>query len=176
MSELTIDLGDDLPAVTVSKKEKTATAPIKFAAPPAVAVTSIPVAVVIEVNKVKCLGCGAEHTNHHGIFLQCDTLNGGRKTGTVFQRKSLRELPLYLKLPRRVDFGPMEAIPVCATCWQVPGKLDDAVAVAQVEGGEIFTTDPSEPKPVSDIIDEMPPPKLLPVDIGDEEEVDVNAV
>lgn len=144
---LSIDLDDGLPPTVQVRIErpKGPGAP-RFAAPPSITITSTPVAVVISYAQVHCLGCGAIHKDHRGIFLECLLSNKVR----ALSRKSLRELTPYLALPRRVDEAPKEAIPICSDCWHVEASFRDAVAAATVEP-EIF--DPLSPVPMTQVIE-----------------------
>lgn len=156
MADLVIDLDDGLPPVTTQRMQTSKDVPI-FRAPQSPKVLSVPVAIVILTNRCKCLSCGAEHQNHYGIFLES-------KVGPhalVRTRKTLRELPAYLALPRRIEELAMEAIPICQGCWHDDTKVQEAVAAAQVEA---FPDDPAKPKMVGDIIDDLEKedPTLLP--------------
>jgi hypothetical protein len=112
-----------------------------------VQITKIPMAIVISYARVSCLGCGSEHKDHRGIFIDNKLSNGVR----AMQRVSLRELPAYSGLPRRVDEAPRETIPICSDCWPDEGAYRTAVASAQVEGEPPLFGEPDKPKPVAEI-------------------------
>lgn len=147
MIDLELDLGDGT-IIKTERSERRRTSertPQRFLAPEKIAVTSIPVAVVIHFAYVTCLGCEAEHKDHRGIFIEHRLSNGV----TSFRRISLREIGPYTALPRRVDQAPREAVPICSECFLIEKLFKDAVAVAQAEG-EIFGS-PDKPSPIPEI-------------------------
>jgi hypothetical protein len=121
--ELILDLGDGLPPARKEIKQKEA--PVKHSVAPVVQVL-VPVAVAIAVTPVRCSACGAEHKNHLGIFIEHKTLSGG----VVLKRVELKELPGFADLPRRVNIGPMEQIPICVDCWFIEQLFRESVLLA----------------------------------------------
>lgn len=148
--ELIIDLDDGLPPVKVETHEKarpTGPGTILYRAPEKIQITRVPKAIVISVAHVHCLGCGAEHKDHRGIFLDEQLSNNVR----VLSRKSLREIGAYSELPRRIDFAPDEAVPICSDCWLVEKSFRDAVAAAEM----LPKLDPDHPSPVQQIGEQL---------------------
>lgn len=150
---LIIDLGDGAPPARIEKIERPKVSekkPLRFAAPPKIEITSVPVGLTISVAPISCLGCGAEHRDHRGIFLESRLTNGV----TALRQISLREAGPYLTLPRRVDIAPREAIPVCADCFE--RNIQQAVAVAQAETEiPVSFGEPGESRPVAAITEEI---------------------
>jgi hypothetical protein len=147
--DLIIDLDDGLPPARTEKVSKPRTPSFQTPKLPPVEVklTRTPIAVVISYARVTCLGCGAEHTDHRGIFIE-NRVHGPGPVVRELQRTTLRELAGF-SLPRRVDEAPREATPVCIACWQDDQKYADAVAVARTEG-ELFGS-PEAPAPVKEV-------------------------
>lgn len=156
MADFEIDLDDGLPPAKVSSTRKAPRAerkPQRFVEPTTVTVTKVPTAIIISYAPIACLGCGSEHRNHLGIFLEQRLSNGVR----ILERKTLRELPAFAGLPRRVDIGPREAIPICIDCWHIQRAFEQAVAVATLaseEGGPNFGT-PGSASPIAEIAHEL---------------------
>jgi hypothetical protein len=146
--ELIIDLEDGLPPArveTIDKARPTGPGALIHKAPPQVTITRTPMAVVISYAHVHCLGCGADHKDHRGIFLDEKLSNGVR----ALSRKSLREIGPFSELPRRVDVAPAEAIPICSDCWLNERSFKDAVAAAQVSAE--IPLDPATPTPLQEL-------------------------
>lgn len=150
--ELELDLGDGLPAatVTIGPKERAnanASAP-RFAAPALITITSTPVALTASYAHVHCANCGSDTRQFLGTFLESRLSNGVR----VLQRKSLRELAAFAALPRRLDIAPPEAVEICPDCFVVERLFRTAIAAAQAQAELPFAGDverPSNPAAVS---------------------------
>lgn len=146
-----IDLDDGLPPAKVETRVKPPKAgsakPIRFAAPETVRITKVPSAIVICYEPISCLGCGAEHRTHLGIFLESRVGHG-----RILERRHLRDLPAYAGLPRRVDVGPRSATPVCIDCWMVQSTFEQAIDVALMADAEgIDFGRPEAPAPMAEI-------------------------
>lgn len=141
--DLEIDLDDGLPPSrreVTERKKVSETKPLRFLAPEKITVTSEAVAVVISYANVTCLGCGARHKDHRGIFVEHKLSNGVK----ALRHTSLREVAPYMNLPRRVDVAPEEAIPICSDCFMDDKHYQEAAAMAQVQS-DLFDTDVGRP-------------------------------
>jgi hypothetical protein len=147
--DLEIDLDDGLPPMkreVTERKRISETKPLRFVAPEKIVVTSEPVAVVISYAQVSCLGCGAEHKDHRGIFIEHKLSNKAK----ALRRVSLKDLGPYMKLPRRVDMAPREAIPICSECFMVERLFQEAALVAQMQS-DLFDIDVGQPRVVENL-------------------------
>lgn len=166
--ELMIDLDDGLPAAkvdTIKKPKVSETKPLRFVEAMTIQVTSIPVAVVISYAPVSCLGCGAEHRDHRGIFVEHKLSN----RVTRLERINLRDIQPYVELPRRVDIAPREVIPICSDCFLIEKLFLDAAALAEAQG-ELFGS-PSVPRVVKEIAKELKKMHETQVEVEIEEEL-----
>lgn len=166
--DLDIDLEDGAGITRVTSLAKPRISerlPQRFMEPLRLQITTTPVSVVISVAHVVCLACGHEHRDHRGIFIENRLTGGGG--GTVFKRITLRELGPFMKLPRRVDIAPREAVPICSDCWLHEQAFREAVAVAQASG-DLFG-DVGESKGIAEIAHE-----LKELKDSDEIEIDID--
>lgn len=165
MTDILIDLEDGLPPARIERVGKPAPQPkagIRVKAPEAIEITSVPVGIAISYAPIRCVSCGSHHKDHRGIFLESRLSNGVRQ----LRRITMRELAAFTALPRKIDVGPEEVIPVCENCWMREDSFLDAVAVAAAQP-ELFG-EVGQSEPLSRIIqkldraDEKVPPEQEP--------------
>lgn len=166
MSDFLIDLDDGMPAARVETREKPrATGPnaLLHRAPEKIEITVTPVAIAISYAPVRCLGCGAVHKDHRGVFVENRLSNGVKQ----FRRLSIREVGAYAALPRRVDISPEEVVPICSECWVIDAIFQQFAALS-VAQGDLFGA-PGESKPVTEVITQL---HALPPAEPEEEEAE----